>query len=134
MFNDYQIETILNKNNSYKLGYILIMISLIFIYIILTYKYESYYLAKGIIKDNYLVIKVYIEDIKYLDDNHFLYIDNKKHFYQVKGKSKLYVDNNYKNYRYLYLDIYEITKEDNCVYTIKIIKESKTLVKYLSDI
>ena len=46
---------------------------------------------------------------------------------------ELYVDDNYKNYCYIYLKVNNLTNIDNFVYDIKIPKENKILAKYLKD-
>ena len=136
MFNEYRINNVLDRNDYgfiYRFSNLFLIIIIILLYIIFTYKYDSFFLSIGIYKDDYLEIKVDTKDVDFVINNHYLFIDNKKYFYLTKKKSELYIDNN-KNYRYLYLDVYDLYKENNQIYQIRIIKDSKLLVKYLSDL
>ncbi len=83
-------------------------------------------------KNNELELLVNIDDIKYFESNNILLIDNKKYLYQISRITKeLYMDNNYNNYRYIYLKIKNIKNIDYYTYQIKIPKENKTLAWYL---
>lgn len=131
------IESIIKRREYpkiFNIGIILFIIILIAIYIIFTYKYQSYYLTKGKIIDNKLELIVKIEDIKYIKNHNEIEIDDLIYTYEIDSISnELYIDDNYQNYKYLYLNVKELTNIDNYVYTVKIPKENKTIAKYLKE-
>ena len=137
MYNLLEIDLILNRkkySKIYNTSLIITIIILVFIYIIFTYKYQSYYLIKGKINNNQLELLVNINDIKYIKDNNSLSIDNKKYSYKLTTISNdILVDDNYNNYKYIYLKVDNLTNINNFVYEVKIPKENKTLAKYLKD-
>ena len=137
MNNTIEIDLILNRQKYpriYSTSLIIIIIILVFIYIIFTYKYQSYYLSKGKMINNKLELLVPLEDIKYIKNNNYLSIDNQKYSYKLTTISnEIYVDEEYNNYKYIYLDIKNLTNIDNYVYEIKIPKENKILAKYLKE-
>ena len=117
----------------YRITYFLILITLILIYIIFTYKYQSYYITKGKMINNKLEVKVASENVKYFKDNYYLFIGNRLYNYQITNVSNLYIDANFQNYIYLYLEIYELYNLDNYIYEIMIPKENKPIIKYLQN-
>lgn len=131
------IEIILNKNKYHKIyniGTILIIIILTFIYIISIYKYQTYIITKGKIKDNQLELLVEIKNIEYLLNNKELIIDNKNHQYIIKNISdNIYVDELYNNYKYVYLEVTNLSNVNNYVYEVKLKKENKKIIEYLKD-
>ncbi len=115
----------------YKLSYLITIIIIVIFIILFIFRYQTYYITKGKINDNQLVIAIDINDLKYLDKN-ILYIGDKKYSFKLTNVSKeLQVDNYYHNYRYAYLEVTNLKSIDNYVYEIKIPKEKKTLAKYL---
>ena len=63
---NYKIDSILNRNNYgkiYNLNYFIICILLIFIYIIFTYKFETYYYFKGKIVNNHLEVLINLDEL-----------------------------------------------------------------------
>jgi len=131
------IEIILQRKKYpkiFNIGIILILIILVFVYIIFTYNYQSYYSAFGKIVDDKLELLVGIDDIKYIKNNHVIEIDNLKYTYVLYNISdNLYVDDNYQNYKYLYLQVNGLNSINNYVYEVKILKEKKVIAKYLKD-
>ncbi len=131
------IEIILKRKKYpkiYNIGLILTIIILIFIYIIFTYKYQTYCLLKGRVVDNQLELFVSIDDIKYIKNNNILEIDNVIYSYTIdKISSDMYLDENYHNYQYIYINIPNISNIENYVYEIKIPKENKIIAKYLKE-
>ena len=118
----------------YNIHLILIVLILIFIYVIFTYKYQSYYTVKGKCTSNLVELIVNINDIKYIELNNKLVIDNTEYTYQIERiDTKLYTDSNYQNYKYVYLNIKGINNIDNYIYQITIPKEYKALAKYLKE-
>ena len=137
MNNTLEIDLILNRkkySQIYNIFIIILTIILIFIYIIFTYKYQSYYLAKGKIINNKLELLVNINDIKYIKNNTNLKIDNKIYSYKtITISDEMLIDENYNNYKYIYLEVDNLTNIDNYVYEIKIPKENKILAKYIHN-
>jgi len=131
------IEIILKRkkySKLYNIGLILIIILLISLYIIFTYKYQTYYISKGKIIDNKLELLVKIDDLSYINNNSKLKIDDKIYIYKVDSISnELYVDEFYNNYKYVYLKVEYLNNIDNYVYEIKIPKENKVIAKYLKN-
>lgn len=131
------IEIILNKNKYHKIyniGIILIFVILIFIYITSIYKYQTYLIYKGKIKDNQFELLLDIKDIDYLSKQNELIIDNKIYNYKIISISdNLYVDELYNNYKYIYLEIKNLNNINNYVYEVKIKKENKRIIEYLKD-
>ena len=137
MNNVLEIDLIIDRqkySKIYNFSFSIFIIILITIYIIFTYKYQTYYKLKGRIINNEIELFVALEDLKYLQDNHELMIDNIIYSYNVSHiNESLYLDENYHNYCYLYIKVDNLSNIDNFVYEIKIPKENKTLVKYLKD-
>ena len=131
------IEIILKKqkyHRIYNIGYILIIILSIFIYVSYIYKYKTYYITKGTIKDNNLELLVNINDIKYISNNNILEIDNILYSYNIdKISEDLYVDDFLNNYKYIYLNVDNLSNINNYVYEVKLEKENKKIIEYLKD-
>lgn len=131
------IEIILKRQKYpkiYDIGVILTIIIAIFIYIIFTYDYQSYYIMKGKMIDNTLELLVDINELKYLEKSNILEIENNNYSYKIiKISEELYIDELYNNYKYVYLKISNLTNIDNYVYEVKIPKEKKKIAKYLKE-
>ena len=131
------IEIILKKQKYhyiYNIGFILMIIIAIFIYVSYIYKYKTYYITKGTIKDNNLELLVNLEDIKYISNNNILEIDNILYSYNIdKISEDLYVDDSLNNYKYIYLTVDNLRNIDNYVYEVKLEKENKKIIEYLKD-
>ena len=137
MSNNLEIDLILSRKKYpiyYELTYLIILIILLFIIIILSFKYQTYYLNTGKMVNSSLEILVNINDLDYLGNSATLIIDDKEYNYKItKISNELYTDNNYQNYRYVYLNIHNLNNIDNYSYTIKIPKENKIIAKYIID-
>jgi len=131
------IEIILKKqkyNNIYNVGIILLIILSISIYISFIYKYKTYYITKGTMINGELQLIVEISDIKYITNNNRLKISNNYYQYEVSRISEeLYVDDQLKNYKYIYLQVDSLNNLNNFVYDIKIEKENKKIIEYLKE-
>lgn len=132
-----ELECILKRErypSIYKFGWLMIIIIILFLYVINTYKYQSYYITKGIVKDNFIELLVPINDLKYVTDNKQIILDGKKYRYNVNEISKdIYVDDKYNNYKYIYIDISGLSSVNNYVYQVKLEKENKSLANYLLE-
>lgn len=131
------VELILKKTNYgkiYRIGYLILIILLILVYILFTYKYQTFYISKGKINSNKLELLVNTKDLKYFTTNTKINIDNKIYSYQIDHiDESLYVDEGYDNYQYIYLSIPGLSNIDNYVYDIKLSKKNQILAKYLKD-
>jgi len=131
------IEIILKRQKYpfvYNIGFILIIILIVFLYISWVYKYQSYYITKGTIKDNTLELLVNLDDIKYISNQNKLTIDDRLYNYNIKSISEnLYVDESLNNYKYIYLEIPNLSNINNYVYEVKLQKENKKIIEYIKD-
>lgn len=132
------IEVILQRKKYpkiYNFGSVMIIILLIFIYIISTYTYESYYMIKGKALDNKIELLINPEDIMYLEENSSIKLDNITYQYTIDYiDSKLLIDENYNNYQRVYLKILNFSSIDNRIYEVSIPKERVSLAKYLKKL
>ncbi len=137
MSNRLKVDLILERQNFlgiYYATYLISFIILLAIILLFTIKYETYYITKGKMVDSELCIIVKPEDIKFINNKHYLIIEDKEYVYRIdKISSELYVDDNYVNYQYVFLTIYKLSNIDNYVYEVRIPKEKKILAKYLKD-
>ena len=137
MSDNLEIDLILSRKKYpiyYEITYLIILIILLFIIIILSFRYQTYYLNTGKMVNSSLEILVNINDLDYLGNSATLIIDDKEYNYKItKISNELYTDNNYQNYRYVYLNIHNLNNIDNYSYTIKIPKENKIIAKYIID-
>ena len=119
----------------YNFGTIMIIILLIFIYIISTYTYESYYTIKGKAIDNKIELLINPEDIIYIEENSSLELDNITYQYTIDNiGSELLIDENYNNYQQVSLKILNFSSIDNRIYEVSIPKERVSLAKYLKNL
>lgn len=132
------IEVILQRkkySKIYNFGTIIIIILLIFIYIISTYTYESYYTIKGKAIDNKIELLINPEDIIYIEENSSLELDNITYQYTIDNiGSELLIDENYNNYQHVSLKILNFSSIDNRIYEVSIPKERVSLAKYLKNL
>lgn len=132
------IEVILQRkkySKIYNFGTIMIIILLIFIYIISTYTYESYYTIKGKAIDNKIELLINPEDIIYIEKNSSLELDNITYQYTIDNiGSELLIDENYNNYQHVSLKILNFSSIDNRIYEVSIPKERVSLAKYLKNL
>ena len=131
------IEIILKRQKYpyiYNIGFILLIILIIFLYISCVYSYQSYYITKGTVKDNTLELLINIDDIKYINNQNKLTIDNHIYNYRIKSISEnLYVDEYLNNYKHIYLEVPNLSNINNYVYEVKLQKENKKIIEYLKD-
>lgn len=131
------IDLILKRNKYpfiYNIGFILSIIIIISVYISCTYKYQTYYISKGTIKNNSLELLVNIDNLKYITNQNKIIIDNKIYNYNIISISEnLYVDESLNNYKYIYLNVKNLSNINNYVYEVRLPKENKKIIKYLKD-
>ena len=131
------IEIILKKQKYhpiYNVGLILIIILLIFLYVSCIYKYKTYYITKGTIKNNTLELLVNVDDIKYISNQNIINIDNQNHKYYIQSISEeLYVDESLNNYKHIYIKVDNLSNINNYVYEVRIVKENKKISEHRKD-
>ena len=131
------IEIILKKQKYgciYNIGFILLVILLIFLYVSFVYKYKTYYISKGTMKNGQLVLLVNLDNLKYITNNNIIKINSNNHNYHVdKISEEIYVDELLNNYKYVYLLVNNLNNLDNYVYEVKLVKENKKLIEYLKE-
>lgn len=131
------IEIILKKQKYhpiYNVGLILIIILLIFLYVSCIYKYKTYYITKGTIKNNTLELLVNVDDIKYISNQNIINIDNQNHKYYIQSISEeLYVDESLNNYKHIYIKVDNLSNINNYVYEVRIVKENKKIIEHIKD-
>ena len=131
------VEIILKKQKYgfiYNIGFILLIILLMFIYVSFVYIYKTYYISKGTMKNGELVLLVNIDVLKYITNNNTIKIDSKNYDYNIdKINEEIYVDELLNNYKYVYLLVNNLNNLDNYVYEVKLVKENKKLIEYLKE-
>lgn len=131
------IEIILKKQKYsiiYNIGFIIVIILLIFLYVSFVYEYKTYYISKGTMQDGQLMLLVNTEDLKYVTSNNNLKINSNNYRYKIeKISEELYVDEELNNYKYVYLLVNNLNNIDNYVYEVKLVKENKKLIEYLKE-
>ena len=137
MYRPIKIDIVINRDNYFKSKYFVyyyILILLIFCLCLFLIKIDIYMYTYGTINDEYLEIILDTDDLNYIKDKHQLYIDNTKYSYRIKEVSQVYIDNNYRMYQYVSLDIFKMDITDNFVYLVKLLKERKSIGKYIIDL
>lgn len=133
-------EIILNrkiKDIVYVYVIIIIIIVLSLIILSMLFNYKTYYKIKGIIiyENNNYYTKLYIplDDIKYIVNNNFVIIDNKKYQYQVDNINSEYLTDNSNSYQIitLLINIPSKYKLSNLTLNLKFIKENKKIINYI---
>lgn len=118
----------------YNFGFLMIIIIMIFLYIINTYKYQSYYVTSGVVKNGLVELLVLEDELKYTVNNEKIILDDREYKYSVnKISDDVYIDDNYNNYKYVYISVVGSNSVDNYVYQVKLKKEKKALANYLLD-
>lgn len=132
-----EVQIVLEKRKYpkiYNSGLYIIIILIIFIFVACFYNYKTYYVANSKIVNNKLELLVKIDDLKYVINNNFLITNDKVYKYEITNISnEIFIDESYENYKYIYLNVYNLCNIDNYVYEVKIIKDNKKLIKYLKD-
>lgn len=113
---------------------ILILILLV-IYVINNFTY-TFYLSitsnmKYVNNEFLLEISIPINEIDTIAKNHEITINNKQYMYQIKN-----IEDNNKEYQNIYLKIYNLEEYyliDNYSLDVKILKEKKKIIKYLTE-
>lgn len=132
------VEIILKRKNYpkvYNIGIIMIVILFIFLLIGSIYDYQTYLIVDSQMVDNKLELLVKSDEVKYVLEGDYLFVDNEKYFYKLIeiDDEKIYgIDKQI--YQYIYLDVKNIKKINNYIYQVKFLKEKKKMIKYLKNI
>lgn len=114
---------------------IVIMLSLIILFILCNYK--TYDLVRGVVinEDNHYYIRIYmdIDSIKYVVDNEFVMIHNKKYKYKIVSIDSEYFTDNITTYQIVKIevDIDNKYKINNLALELKFLKENKRIIDYI---
>ena len=136
MSDDLEIVLVLDRTNYgmvYRLTYIIFVIIMLTILLVVSFKYEHYYITTGKVVSGKLELLVMVNDIDYIEAHHDLELSGKKYNYRLNAiEDELYLLDGV-NYQKIYLEVYKLSKLDNYVGKIKIPKENKRIITYLID-
>lgn len=131
---------ILKSSNNILIKRFILLVTILLLliaYILFSFNYQSYYETIGIIakvEDNYyLVVYNDINKNKYLTNNNYLIINEKKYSYDIeKIETDIQVQNQI-NYQLIYLNINleEKYQLENLILYLKIPQDDKPIIKYL---
>ena len=137
MFDDFELDLILDQNNYpkiYRPNYILFTITILFLIIIITFKYQSYVIINGIFNGCNMEIYSLVDDLNYIQKNNKLEIDGINYSYRIDEiVYDAKIDSNYRHYHLVYLNIFKYKATENNIYKLKIPKENKKLSSYIID-
>ncbi len=142
MNNSIEAEIFLRKEISFV--YKIVLLVMIFIvcmtFIILNINYQTVLNLDAMVKrvnNIYLVMmQVSADDIKYIINNNKIKIDDDEFYYEVyKIDKELYISDNMKNYKvvYLRLNLDKKYQVDNLAVSVKVNKENKMIFEYLKN-
>lgn len=142
MNNSIEAEIFLRKEISFV--YKIVLLVMIFIvcmtFIILNMNYQTVLNLDAMVKrvnNIYLVMmQVSADDIKYIINNNKIKIDDDEFYYEVyKIDKELYISDNMKNYKvvYLRLNLDKKYQVDNLAISVKVNKENKMIFEYLKN-
>lgn len=142
MNNSIEAEIFLRKEISFV--YKIVLLVMIFIvcmtFIILNMNYQTVLNLDAMVKrvnNIYLVMmQVSADDIKYIINNNKIKIDDDEFYYEVyKIDKELYMSDNMKNYKvvYLRLNLDKKYQVDNLAVSVKVNKENKMIFEYLKN-
>jgi len=131
------IEIILNRkkySKVYNIGIIILCIIGMFVILTSIYDYRTYLVVPAQVKNGELQLLMKSDDVRYLIDNDYLVIDEKKYQYVVKRISdEIFQREDGNIYQYIYIDVNNFKKVNNYIYQIRVLKEEKKLIEYLKE-
>ena len=142
MNNSIEAEIFLRKEISfvYKIVLLVMILIVCMTFIILNINYQTVLNLDAMVKrvnNIYLVMmQVSADDIKYIINNNKIKIDDDEFYYEVyKIDKELYISDNMKNYKvvYLRLNLDKKYQVDNLAISVKVNKENKMIVEYLKN-
>lgn len=142
MNNSIEAEIFLRKEISfvYKIVLLVMILIVCMTFIILNMNYQMVLNLDAMVKrvnNIYLVMmQVSADDIKYIINNNKIKIDDDEFYYEVyKIDEELYISDNMKNYKvvYLRLNLDKKYQVDNLAVSVKVNKENKMIFEYLKN-
>lgn len=137
MFDDFELDLILDQNNYpkiYRPIYIIFTIIILFLIIIIAFNYQSYLIIYGIFNGYNLEVYSLVDDLNYIQNNNKLEIDGIDYSYRIDEiVYDAKIDSNYRHYHLVYLNIFKYKATENYIYKLKIPKENKKLSSYIID-
>lgn len=142
MNNSIEAEIFLRKEISfvYKIVLLVMILIVCMTFIILNINYQTVLNLDAMVKrvnNIYLVMmQVSADDIKYIINNNKIKIDDDEFYYEVyKIDKELYISDNMKNYKvvYLRLNLDKKYQVDNLAISVKVNKENKMIFEYLKN-
>lgn len=142
MNNSIEAEIFLRKEISfvYKIVLLVMILIVCMTFIILNMNYQTVLNLDAMVKrvnNIYLVMmQVSADDIKYIINNNKIKIDDDEFYYEVyKIDKELYISDNMKNYKvvYLRLNLDKKYQVDNLAISVKVNKENKMIFEYLKN-
>ncbi len=142
MNNSIEAEIFLRKEISfvYKIVLLVMILIVCMTFIILNMNYQTVLNLDAMVKrvnNIYLVMmQVSADDIKYIINNNKIKIDDDEFYYEVyKIDKELYISDNMKNYKvvYLRLNLDKKYQVDNLAVSVKVNKENKMIFEYLKN-
>lgn len=142
MNNSIEAEIFLRKEISfvYKIVLLVMILIVCMTFIILNINYQTVLNLDAMVKrvnNIYLVMmQVSADDIKYVINNNKIKIDDDEFYYEVyKIDKELYISDNMKNYKvvYLRLNLDKKYQVDNLAISVKVNKENKMIFEYLKN-
>lgn len=142
MNNSIEAEIFLRKEISfvYKIVLLVMILIVCMTFIILNMNYQMVLNLDAMVKrvnNIYLVMmQVSADDIKYIINNNKIKIDDDEFYYEVyKIDKELYMSDNMKNYKvvYLRLNLDKKYQVDNLAVSVKVNKENKMIFEYLKN-
>ncbi len=142
MNNSIEAEIFLRKEISfvYKIVLLVMILIVCMTFIILNINYQTVLNLDAMVKrvnNIYLVMmQVSADDIKYIINNNKIKIDDDEFYYEVyKIDKELYISDNMKNYKvvYLRLNLDKKYQVDNLAVSVKVNKENKMIFEYLKN-
>ena len=142
MNNSIEAEIFLRKEISfvYKIVLLVMILIVCMTFIILNINYQTVLNLDAMVKrvnNIYLVMmQVSADDIKYIINNNKIKIDDDEFYYEVyKIDKELYISDNMKNYKvvYLRLNLDKKYQVDNLAASVKVNKENKMIFEYLKN-
>lgn len=129
--NEYR-KTKLNLNKDYYSFFFIIIASIVLFYILICIKVDDYYINECIVKEDLLICNVLYNDIDYITNNNYLYINDKKYKYEIYSIEEDINNQNNIYYKEINLNInLENYNIDNNILEIKIKIYHDNLLNYM---
>ena len=114
---------------------IVIMLSLIILFILCSYKTYSFVRGVVIDEESHYYIRIYmdIESVKYITDNDIVKINNKEYKYNIISDDSEYFTDNVNTYQIVKIevDLDDKYKYNNLTLDLKFLKEDKRIIDYV---